>query len=110
MLLAPLQESQILNNFDTNITFTYEVEKDCKLLFLVVLLIKKGNNIITTVYRKANTNNIYFNWKSFAPTNWNRDTLKTLADCAYLICSSIEFRNKESNHLKKVFHEKNDYP
>ena len=110
MLLAPLKESQILNNFDTNITFTYEVEKDCKLLFLDVLLIKKGNNIITTVYRKANTNNIYFNWKSFAPTNWNRGTLKTLADCAYLICSSIAFRNKESNHLKKVFHEKNDYP
>ena len=52
MLLAPLKESQILNNFDTNITFTYEVEKDCKLLFLDVLLIKKGNNIITTVYRK----------------------------------------------------------
>ena len=48
----------ILNNFDPNITFTYEVEKDCKLPFLDVLLIKKGNNIVTTVYRKATTNDI----------------------------------------------------
>ena len=48
--------TKILNNFDANITFTYEVEKDCKLPFLDVLLIKKGNNIITTVYCKATTN------------------------------------------------------
>ena len=102
--------TKILNNFDANITFTYEVEKDSKLPFLDVLLIKKGNNIITTVYCKATTNDIYFNWKSFAPTTQKIGTLKTLADCAYLICSSIAFRNKESNHLKKVFHEKNDYP
>ena len=37
-------------------------------------------------------------------------TLKTLADRAYLICSSIALRKKEIDHLKKVFNEKNDYP
>ena len=58
----------ILNSFDPNITFTYEVEKDCKLPFLDVLLIKKGNNIVTTVYHKATSNDIYLNRKSFAPT------------------------------------------
>ena len=75
-----------------------------------MLLIKKGNNIITTVYRKATTNDIYLNWKSFAPTAWKRGTLKTLAYRAYLICSSIAIRKKKNDHLKKVFHEKNDYP
>ena len=99
----------MLNNFDPNITFTYEVEKDCKSPFLDVLLIKKGNNILSTVYRKATTNDIYLNWKSFAPTSWKRVTLKTL-DLAYLICSNIALRRKEIDHLKKVFHEKNDYP
>ena len=44
----------IFNNFDPNITFTYEVEKGCKLPSSDVLLIKKGNNIDTTVYRKVN--------------------------------------------------------
>ena len=48
----------ILNNFDPNITFTYKVEKDRKLPFLDVLLIKKENNIVTTVYRKATTSDI----------------------------------------------------
>ena len=40
------------------ITFTYEVKKYCKLPFLDVLLIKKGNNIVTTLYRKATNNYI----------------------------------------------------
>ena len=40
------------------ITFTYEVEKYCKLPFLDVLLIKKGNNIVTTLHRKATNNYI----------------------------------------------------
>ena len=102
--------TKILNSFDSNINFTYDVEKDCKLQFLDVLLIKKGNNIITTIYRKATTNDIHLNWKSSAPTTWKRVTLKTLAECTYLICSSIALRKKEIGHLKKVFHEKNDYP
>ena len=76
----------MLNNFDLNITFTYEVEKVCKLSFLDVLLIKKGNNVVTTVYRKATTNDIYLKWKSFVPTTWKRGTLKTLVDSACLIC------------------------
>ena len=76
----------ILNNFDPNITFTYEVEEDCKLPFLDVLLIQKGNSIVTTVYCKTTTCNIYLNWKSFDLTTWKRGTLKTLVDCAYLIC------------------------
>ena len=75
-----------------------------------MLLIKKGNNIITTVYCKATTNDIYRNWKSFAPSTWKRGRLKTLVDRACLICSNIALRKKEMTHLKKVFHEKNDYP
>ena len=78
--------TKILNNFDPNIKFTYEVEKECKLPFLDVLLIRKGNNIITTIYRKATTNDIYLNWNLFALTTWKRGTLKTLADREYLIC------------------------
>ena len=60
--------TKIFNNFDSKIKFTYEVEKDCKLPFLDVLVIKKGNNIITTIHCKATTNDIYLNWKSFGPT------------------------------------------
>ena len=53
---------------------------------------------------------MYLNWNSFAPTSWKRGTLKTLIDRAYLVCSSPELWKKEIQHLKQVFHEKNDYP
>ena len=59
--------------------------------------------------RKTTTNDIYLNWKSFLPTTWKRSTLKTLVDLAYLICSNFALRKKEIDHLKKVFHENNDY-
>ena len=73
-----------------------------------MLLIKKRNNIVTTVYGKATTNDIYLNWKSFAPTTWKRGTLKTLVDHAYLICSNFALIKKKIDHLKKVFHERNE--
>ena len=95
------------NNVDPNIKFNYEVERDCILPFLDVLLIKKRSNIITTLYHKATTNDIYLNLESFAPTTWKKGTVKTLGDCAYLICSSIAFKKKKIDHLKKVFHKKN---
>ena len=60
--------TKIFNNFDSKIKFTYEVEKDCKLPFLDVLIIKKGNNIINTIHCKGTTSDIYLNWKSFGPT------------------------------------------
>ena len=55
--------TKVLNNFHTNIKFTYEVGKDLKLPFSGLLLIKKGNNINTTVYCKVFSNDIYLNWK-----------------------------------------------
>ena len=49
----------VLNNFDPNITFTYEVEKYCRLPFLDMHLIKKENNIVAIVYHKATIDDIY---------------------------------------------------
>ena len=56
-----------LNSFHKNIQFTYELENQNKLPFLDVLLIRRGNKIETTVYRKSTNNDIYLNWGSFAP-------------------------------------------
>ena len=69
----------ILNNFDPNITFTYEIEKVCKLLFLDMVLIKKGSNIATTVYCRTTTNHVYLDWKSFARTTLECQINVTLA-------------------------------
>ena len=88
----------VLNSFDANIQFTYEMEKKCRLPFLDVLLTRNGNNIVTTVYRKTTTNGFFLNWNSFAPTSWKKGTLRTLIDRAYLIYSSHELRKHEIQH------------
>ena len=49
-----------------------------KLVFLYVLLLNEGQNIITTVYRKVTNSDIYLNWNSFYPQSWKRGTLKSL--------------------------------
>ena len=74
------------------------------------MITRNGNNIITTVYHKTTLNDYYQHWNLFAPTSWKRETLKTLIDRAYLICSSPELRKQEIQHLKQIFHKKNDYP
>ena len=51
----------ILNSFDANIQFTYEMEKKSRLPFLDVLLTRKVNSIVTTVYRKTTTKDLYLN-------------------------------------------------
>ena len=72
------------NSFHTNMRFTHESESNNMLPFLVVLVIRKNNNIETTVYRKPATD-IYFNWNSFSSKSWKRGTLRTVIKRAYLI-------------------------
>ena len=92
-----------LNSFHKNIQFTYELENQNKLPFLDVLLIRRGNKIETTVYRKSTNNDIYLNWGPFRPVTWKRGTLKTLFNRAYIVCSTDYHLKKELDHLRYVF-------
>ena len=89
----------VLSNFDPNIQFTYEAEKNSKLPLLDVMLCRKDNKLVCSVYRKSTNNDIYMNWNSFAPKTWKMRTLKSLIERAFLICSTEEFLNEE---LKKA--------
>ena len=66
--------------------------------------------ISTKVYRKNTNTDIYINWKSFAPNNWEWGTLKTLVTRAFDICSTDEYLKEELEHIRKVFHYRNNYP
>ena len=96
----------VLNSFDGNIKFTYELEHKGKLLFLDALLYRTKKKIYTTVYRKATKNDVYLNWNAFAAISWERVTLKIFIEYAYLTCSTEELRNRELKHIEKVFYEK----
>ena len=92
-----------------NIKFTYELENQNKLSFLDVFLIQSGTKTGTTVYRKGTINDIYLNWGSFAPVNWERGTLKTLFNRAFIVCSTDYHLQKELDHLRYVFQKHNNY-
>ena len=78
----------VLNSFDKNIQFTFEVENDETIPFLDILISRKRNDITTAVYQKSTCNDIYLNCNSFAPDTWKRGTLKTLVERVYVICST----------------------
>ena len=99
-----------LHEFHENIKFTHEIEKEGKISFLDVLLIRIDNRIETTVFRKKTDTDIYLNWNAFAPLKWKRGTLRTLLLRAYSNCSNDHHLQNEIRHLHHVFTEINGYP
>ena len=89
-----------LNNYDSNIQFTYEVEASNKSLPFLVQLLRNQQHIETTVYRKPTANDIYLHWDSFTPKKWRIGTLKTHA----------KQRKAELQHISNVFSTVNGYP
>ena len=100
----------VLNSFDVNIKFAYELEHEGKLPFLDVLLCRTGKKIYTTAYRKATNNDVFLNWNVSTLISWKRGTLKKHIERASLIFSTDELRIREFKHIEKVFYENNSYP
>ena len=100
--------NKVVETYHTNIKFTIETETENKISFLNVLLL--DSLISTKVYRKNTNTDIYINWKSIAPNNWKWGTLKTLVTRAFDICSTDEYLKEELEHIRKVFHHRNNYP
>ena len=101
---------QAINNYHSNINFTYELENNNKISFLDVLILRQQDRIDTSVYRKPTNNDIFLHWDSFAPKTWKKGTLRTLVLRAHTVCSNTTLREKEIQHLTKVFHDINGYP
>ena len=100
----------MLNSFHSNIKFIIEIEKENKIAFLDILLIRNKDLVNTIVYRKKTNTDLYINWKSFSPNNWKLETLKTLVSRAYDICSTEKYLKEELNYIKTVFKHQNSYP
>ena len=83
------------------IQFTFEEEDKGTLPFLDVLIQRKGNSIVTTIFGKPTNSDIYLNRNTFASTLLKR---------AYIVYSTNELLQKELKYLVKVFHETNNYP
>lgn len=81
-----------LTNFhDENIKFIFEEEKDGKLLFLGVLLVRNNRCFDTVVQREKIHTDPYLNWNSFGLRTRKWGTLKIIVKRAFEICPSDNF-------------------
>ena len=83
----------VLNSSLKNIKFTFEEEKDDKILFLDVFILRNRSSIETTVYRKLAHNYVYLHWDSVSPNSWKVGTLKRLSLRAFVESSNEQLLN-----------------
>ena len=87
-----------LNEQNTNIQFTKEIEENGKIPFLDCLVTRENNTLRTTVYRKPTHTGRLLDQTSYNPT-----TVRTLTRRAQIVCDSDDSLTDEIKHLNTVF-------
>ena len=95
-----------LNEQNTDIQFTREIEEDGKLPFLDCLVGRNNNELRTTVYRKPTHTDRLLDESSYNPTSHKATTIKTLTRRAQLVCSTPDSLSDENKYLYRVFDKK----
>ena len=97
-----------LNEQNTNIQFTKEIEENGKLPFLDCLVSRDNNELRTTVYRKPTHTDRLLDESSYNPTSHKATTIKTLTRQVQLVCDTLDSLGDENKYPEHVFH-KNNY-
>ena len=97
-----------LNEQNTNIQFTKEIEENGKIPFLDCLVTRENNTLRTTVYRKPTHTDRLLDQTSYNPTSHEATTVRTLTRRAQIVCDSDDSLTDEIKHLNTVFI-KNNY-
>ena len=98
-----------LNSLHPKIKWTSEVEKDNKISFLDILIIRNGDSNDTTVYRKESASDRYIHFTSAQAWQEKVAAIRTLKHRAITYCSNPMLLEDELSHLLKVFPE-NGFP
>ena len=101
---------QYLNSASPSIQFTVELEREGRLPFLDVEVVRSETGILmTSVFRKPTCSNVYLKFDSHHATCIKSGTIRGLAHRASVICNSDEARETELTRIRQVFRE-NGYP
>ena len=98
-----------LNGRHANMSFTIEREKQNRMSFLDIAIIREDKTFTTSVYRKPTFSGVYTHFDSFLPSTYKFGTVYTLAYRCFRICSSWTKLHNELVCLKENFL-KNGYP
>ena len=97
-----------LNEQNTDIQFTREVEENGKLPFLDCLVSRDENSLRTAVYRKPTHTDRLLDESSHNPTSHKATTISTLTRRAQLVCNTTDSLSDKNKYLDRVF-SKNNY-
>ena len=89
-------------------SFSMETEKENKLSFLDVEVIREQGKFTTTIYRKPTFSGVYSNFESFLPSVYKFGMVYTLVYRCFRICSNWTQFHTEMIFLKGIF-KKNGY-
>ena len=92
-----------LNSCHLNISLTIENEKDNRMSFLHVYIIREKDKFTTSVYRKPTFSGIYTHFDSFLPSSNKIGSLHTLLYRCFRICSDWTKFHLELVKLTDVF-------
>ena len=88
-----------MNEQNTCIQFTKEIEENAKIPFLVCLVTSENNNLRTAVYRKPTHTDRLLDQTSYNPTSHKATTVRTLTRRAQIVCDSDDSLTDEIKHL-----------
>ena len=98
-----------LNSCHINMSFSMETEKENKLSFLDVEIIREQDKLTATSYRKPTFSGVYSNFESFLPSVYKFDVTYALVYRCFHICSNRTQFHTELIFLKGIF-QNNGYP
>ena len=92
-----------LNSCHINMSFSMETEKENKLSFLDVKIIREQDKLTTTIYQKPTFSGVYSNFERFLPSVYKFGMAYTLVYRRFHICSNRTQFHTELIFLKGIF-------
>ncbi len=101
---------RLLNSFDKNVQFTYELQEKNKLPFLDVLIHRQDDGSMKfSIYRKSTHTDKYLDWHSVHPKAHKITVVNTLVQRALKICDPT-FLDDEIKYITDALVYMNNYP
>ncbi|CAF4509074.1 unnamed protein product [Rotaria socialis] len=111
ILMKKLRKKGVLwyKSHHQDIQFTSVKEEREQFAFLDVLIKRKANSFVTTVYRKSTYTGLLTKWESFVPSQYKRSAISSIVYRGIRICSTFTLLHEEFNFIRKVSKD-NGYP
>ena len=92
-----------LNGKHQNIKFTCEIEENSRLSFLDTHIIKENGRLTSSTYRKPTFTGLGLDFLSYSPFIYKINSIMTLINRAYNVCSSFILFDREIKFLENFF-------